>query len=66
MLRAYMLGLRQAQAIMQKELDETRASLEGELASLRSAVKALHVERGRARQIERAIEVERDDGFWLQ
>jgi hypothetical protein len=66
MQRFYALGLRRVRAAMQKDLNETRANLERELASLRSAVKALRSELGRARQIDLAIEAERDDGMWLQ
>jgi peptidoglycan hydrolase CwlO-like protein len=60
LIRAYRLGLRQARVIMQKGLDETRASLERELASLRAEVRQLKAEHSRAEEIVRALESERE------
>jgi hypothetical protein len=66
LLRAYRLGLRQARAIMQKDLDETRVSLEHELALLRAEFRALKAEHSRAQEIVSALETERDFGMRLQ
>jgi peptidoglycan hydrolase CwlO-like protein len=66
MLRAYKLGVKHARAIMQKDLDQMRASLEGELASLRVAVRELQAEHSRAQEIVSALETEREFGTRLQ
>jgi hypothetical protein len=63
LLGAYRRGIRDARAKMQSDLDETRVSLERELATLRSAVKEVRLELERARSIDLAVEAKRDDGF---
>jgi urease accessory protein UreE len=60
-LAAYALGLRHGQAHF--ELGEMRVSLERELALLRSTVKSLRLDLERARQIDLAVETDRDDEF---
>jgi hypothetical protein len=65
LLCAYALGLRHARAIMQKDLDKTRANLEREVASLRAAVRELQVERFRAQEICRVLETEHEPGIRL-
>jgi hypothetical protein len=65
LLQAYARGIRDARAIMQKDLHETRASLGRELASLRAAVRELQAERIRAQEICRVLETEHEPGMRL-
>jgi hypothetical protein len=56
----YRRGLREMTALLQKDLDQTRASLERELASLHAEVRELRAERSRAEDIFCALDAERE------
>jgi hypothetical protein len=62
LLQAYARGIRDARAVMQKSLDEMRVSLEHELMILRGEVRQLQVERSRAQEICRVLEIEHEPG----
>jgi hypothetical protein len=64
-LQAYARGIRDARAVMQKNLDEMRASLEHELMTLRAEFRQLRAEHSRAQEIVRVLETEHEPGMRL-
>jgi hypothetical protein len=60
LLAYYRRGLRDMTALLQKELDQMRVSLEHEFVTLRAEVRQLRDERTRAENIFCALDTERE------